>query len=214
VDELLDELANAGLLTRFEAGGMRLIQILEFEKHQHCHVKEPESILPAPGQHRAERASGGDPPMPSTSPAPVLHGASTVPAPVLHRSRPAEAEAEAEGERVVVDAARARGSPRAVPLDAPTEAHEQLAREVGVSCQAEFEKFRDWLASTGTRPRDYSARFRNWLRKAGEFRARDAPRVTANDKRTATAAAMYAHRNAPTHDDQPRDITGHAERLA
>lgn len=114
----------------------------------------------------------------------------------------------------MVDAARARGSPRAVPLDAPTEAHEQLAREVGVSCQAEFEKFRDWLASTGTRPRDYSARFRNWLRKAGEFRARDAPRVTAHDKRTATAAAMYAHRTAPTHDDQPRDITGHAERLA
>ena len=44
----------------------------------------------------------------------------------------------------------------------------------------------------------------------------DAKPQTATDKRAATAAAMYAHRSSNTHhdDNQPRDITGTAERLA
>jgi hypothetical protein len=103
--------------------------------------------------------------------------------------------------------ARARAT-----LDAPTDEHERLAAEQGVNCQAEFRKYRDWLAANGRRQRDEIAGFRNWLRKAGEFRARDSGKPSLHDKRAATAAAMQAHRT--TDHDEPHDITAEVIRVA
>lgn len=102
--------------------------------------------------------------------------------------------------------------PTKAAISEPSDEHRDFAREAGVDCQAEFLKYRDWLAANGKRQRDESAGFRNWLRKAGEFRARDPPRtVNVHDKRAATARAMYGEPNANPTD---RDITAESERVA
>jgi hypothetical protein len=63
----LNWLAENGFILRYEHGGARYIQVLQFKKHQNPHVREPASVIPAPGEHSA----------------------STVPAPDEHESGPA-----------------------------------------------------------------------------------------------------------------------------
>jgi hypothetical protein len=48
VDELLNQLAKQGFILRYEVGGNRYIQIVNFLKHQNPHYKESESIIPSP----------------------------------------------------------------------------------------------------------------------------------------------------------------------
>lgn len=48
VDKFLIELCNKNLLIRYEVDKKRYIQITNFEKHQNCHPKEPQSELPEP----------------------------------------------------------------------------------------------------------------------------------------------------------------------
>ena len=48
VAPLLDELVQHGFIERYQAGGLDLIQILAFHKHQHPHFKEPPSTFPPP----------------------------------------------------------------------------------------------------------------------------------------------------------------------
>lgn len=54
VSALLDELADKGFVLRYEVAGRKYIQINTFQSHQSPHVKEPESIIPAPGAHQTE----------------------------------------------------------------------------------------------------------------------------------------------------------------
>lgn len=43
----LDWLASNGFIARYEVNGTRYVQILNFEKHQNPHHREPESVIPA-----------------------------------------------------------------------------------------------------------------------------------------------------------------------
>lgn len=52
IDDLLQSLVNLGFITRYEVNGNRYIHIVNFEKHQNPHVKEPESTIPAPDLHQ------------------------------------------------------------------------------------------------------------------------------------------------------------------
>lgn len=47
-DALLKQLEEGGFICRYQAGGMALIQVLAFDKHQNPHKNEAESTLPAP----------------------------------------------------------------------------------------------------------------------------------------------------------------------
>lgn len=51
VDALLHALAERGFILRYKHGRAAYIQILAFSKHQNPHCKEPDSIIPAPGEH-------------------------------------------------------------------------------------------------------------------------------------------------------------------
>lgn len=53
VDEMLNELDQAGFILRYEIGDRRFIQVKNFAKHQNPHCREPESTIPAPGEHSA-----------------------------------------------------------------------------------------------------------------------------------------------------------------
>lgn len=87
-DDLLAEIAGKGFIVRYEVEGRRFIQVRTFSKHQHPHVREPASSIPAP-----------------TEP-----GASTSPAPVQHDPGPAESESES-----VRDPGSAEGAPPPSP---------------------------------------------------------------------------------------------------
>ncbi len=67
VDELLDELDRRGFILRYEVGGTRYVQVVNFARHQNPHKAERPSIIPAPCQSGA-----------CTVQAPFSHGASTV----------------------------------------------------------------------------------------------------------------------------------------
>jgi hypothetical protein len=67
IDALLTQLAERGFIWRYEAEGMRCIQVINWHKHQNPHVKEAPSALPEPCDRRDE-----------TGRAPDKHGANTV----------------------------------------------------------------------------------------------------------------------------------------
>lgn len=56
VDKMLDEIAAAGLITRYPAQEERFIEVVNFTKHQSPHVKEAESTIPAPDKPGAKRS--------------------------------------------------------------------------------------------------------------------------------------------------------------
>lgn len=68
VESMLCQLADAGLIIRYEADGKRYIQIKNFAKHQNPHRDEKASIIPAP----------------------CVHSASTVPPVIEHGGNPAD----------------------------------------------------------------------------------------------------------------------------
>src|SRR3972149_3518925 len=61
-DKLLADLADSGFIIRYEAGGQRYIQVATFAKHQHPHMKEAESLIPAPDEHHASTSLAPDEP--------------------------------------------------------------------------------------------------------------------------------------------------------
>lgn len=67
INEALDSLASIGLIHRYEAAGVKCIEVVNFEKHQNPHKAEQESALPNRDGHIA-----------STEKARCKHGASTV----------------------------------------------------------------------------------------------------------------------------------------
>ncbi|WP_298129000.1 hypothetical protein [Ferrovum sp.] len=69
INKLLSELHGTGMIVRYEIDKNKYIQVVNFEKHQNPHVREPESTIPAPFQHHS-----------STGLAPVQHQSSTSPA--------------------------------------------------------------------------------------------------------------------------------------
>src|SRR5688500_5258316 len=54
MEKLLDDLAKGDepFIIRYSANKKRYIQIVNFEKHQFPHHREPESLIPAPGKPR------------------------------------------------------------------------------------------------------------------------------------------------------------------
>lgn len=117
VDELLNELAEKrdqdgtpAFILRYQVNGIAYIQIMNFKKHNNPHVREPKSMIPAPGQHGASTVQDPEDIVqaPEETDATTihererdaeesskinssgLHGASTVLAPDLHRTGPAE----------------------------------------------------------------------------------------------------------------------------
>ena len=66
VDAGLQALHDKGFILRYQADNSRYIQVLAWKKHQHPHIKESASTIPAPGSLSADRV-----------PAPDKHGTST-----------------------------------------------------------------------------------------------------------------------------------------
>lgn len=50
----LSDLAKSGFIVRYKVDQSAYIQIVTFEKHQHVNMRESDSTIPAPCQHRAD----------------------------------------------------------------------------------------------------------------------------------------------------------------
>ncbi len=66
VDDMLQELHEAGFILRYAAPGGRFIQVLNFSKHQNPHHREAESTIPPP--EKPETSPGLAQDKPETSP--------------------------------------------------------------------------------------------------------------------------------------------------
>jgi DnaD/phage-associated family protein len=73
VDSLLNQLHDAGFVTRYEIDGYKYIQVNNFSKHQNPHKNEAESVIPPPEEVVLEQYS-----------------TSTVQAPYKHSTNPAD----------------------------------------------------------------------------------------------------------------------------
>ena len=81
----LRQLADLGLVERYEAGGVRVVWVRNFARHQNPHVNEQASTLPAAPDAEPSPVMPSDPVQ-----APEEHGASTVQAPEEHGATPAD----------------------------------------------------------------------------------------------------------------------------
>lgn len=87
--------------------------------------------------------------------------------------------------------ARARAGP--LPRDwTPNDTHRRLSRALGVSLDGEADIFRDHAQANGRTQKDWDAAFRNWLRKAPEFRRNRAGPHDHDPDRDPEAAARAA----------------------
>ncbi len=106
-------------------------------------------------------------------------------------------------------------------IAAPTEEHVGIARDLNIDCALEWAKYLDQQANAKNRHGDRISGFRNWLRRAHEFKPpplRAYPggvsgKPTIHDKRAATAAAMYGTTQEPSN-GEPNDITAESQRIA
>lgn len=72
VDRLLTLLHNSKLIMRYRKRTDKCIQIINFEKHQYPHIKEPESTIPAPDKNSSVTVPIRLNPYTTESPIPIL----------------------------------------------------------------------------------------------------------------------------------------------
>ncbi len=170
-ETLLDDLAARGFIYRYAVNGTRLIQVINWERHQQPHVNERESDYPAPVQ------------------APEPHPTSTVQVPECSDTNPSEQnsnrtelEPELEDEDAAPSAPAAAALPESVErLHALLFGHKgydpspAFLQKVGtkygeLDLETEGIKLLDWLGSAQNRKSQVcSTRFvLNWLQKATE----------------------------------------------
>ena len=78
IDKLIGQLSAKGFVLPYSVNGDNYLFISNFVKHQHCHVREPDSIIPAPCQHHASTMLERpliESPIPHTE-SPILNSAS------------------------------------------------------------------------------------------------------------------------------------------
>jgi len=73
IENLIEELTARSFVTIYSINNENYMEVSNFNRHQHCHVNEAPSSIPAPEEHGA-----------STIPEPEKHSASTIPEPEKH----------------------------------------------------------------------------------------------------------------------------------
>ena len=178
IDGFLASLASGSFIVRYSNGAKNIIQIRTFEKHQHCHVKEPESKLPGPEDAGSSIGK---------------NGASTVQEPDKHRSSPSASciLSTASGVRLldnVQSDSKNESSSQVAMLLPLADKSEYPINECcieqfkplypGIDVRAECLKAKAWLIANPTRAKTKAGimRFLNhWLAKAQDNGSRAAP---------------------------------------
>lgn len=206
VDALLDDLQRAGFIVRYEAEGVRVIEILNFARHQRPHPKEPPSELPPrpetpePEQNAEKNFSPGKetascslslpsfPSYPSPSPIPL----------------PCELSLAARVTPAELSRAMREGGVQAQPADPRLIALSERgvsAETVHAACAAARE------AKPGERiPPGYVVKIiENWQQQAGQMKANGSTgpprRASPHAARTAKFAGRLGEKSEPKQDE-------------
>ena len=54
VEKMMEKLSQKGFIKIYEVDSVQYVEIINFKKHQICHIKEVESNIPTPDQHSVE----------------------------------------------------------------------------------------------------------------------------------------------------------------
>lgn len=166
-DDLLSQLANGGFILRYEVGGNRFIQILNFAKHQNPHVKEAASIIPAPCEHSASTVQAPDKHDESLEVAGLIPS-SLIPSSLKERS------ASPVGDTPPAAEAKPKREQTGSRLPDDWQPDDQLvtwakSERPDLNIATQTASFRDyWHSQPGQKGRksDWPATFRNWIRNA------------------------------------------------
>jgi hypothetical protein len=164
VDDLLNGLHDGGFIVRYEVAGSRYLHIINFTKHQSPHVKEAASTIPAPDKPGADTMQA---PPDSLIPDSLI------------------------ADTGLLEGADARKPKRARSVDdwLPSEADLAWSQDGGYSADEvkhELAKFTDHFTANGKPMKDWSAAWRNWMRRSREFapsRASPNGRVRPEERR-------------------------------
>ncbi|MBK8772283.1 MAG: hypothetical protein IPM06_17925 [Rhizobiales bacterium] len=223
VDQLLQQLHNAGLICRYIVDGKRFLQVLKFSKHQQPHHREPPSVIPecpdkteeSPGQAQGEAQPRSVPAalipdilipdilIPDSSRTPSSLTGSEISTKATSTDRDGAAPEKNERRRT-----KSKGT-QLPDTFSPTEAHMELAAQLGVQISEELPAFLDFHASKGTVFKDWNRGFCTWLRNARKFNGGKNGRrhESTADRRAAYLAELCSPRTTAG------TIDGTAERL-
>lgn len=170
VDGLLDTLARYGFIVRYEVAGVRLIQVVNFDKHQTPNIKEIASTLPPPPRNDTPAES-----------AQYEHSAGTVPARHLTGTVLEQDQEQDQEHMAAADAPRQAPTPLVRPAPKPKDApppnrpRDELFEAVCTVCGV------DWRNLTDSERGKYNAATAQ-IRKAGGT-AEEVPVRGANYRR-------------------------------
>lgn len=167
VDDMLNELHMAGFILRYQVGESRFIQVLNFDKHQTPHHKEPASSIPAPDLPKS--SPGQAPDLPKSSRADSLNlipdslNPSTTTAPTDSANRPAPKQpaksAKPKPEPIIFDGQGFAGIDPYVP--------NWRKAYPAISIETETAKAAAWLVANPKNRKSNLARFlTNWFSRA------------------------------------------------
>lgn len=157
---LLNQLHNRGFIVRYEVENVAYIQIVNFSKHQNCHMKENASIIPASDKHHTSTVLK----LPLTE-SPLLNPESPLLNPekeAILRKSPARPLEKTKAERLRDD----WELPESWGDWAMAEFGWDVAKVVAV-----MEVFKDhWLAASGAKgvKLNWQSTWKNWCRRENE----------------------------------------------
>jgi hypothetical protein len=174
-NELLDQLAERGFIARYTVGETRLIQVVNFCKHQNPHVKEGPSQIPAPDKPGASPVQARSKASPKPEPTRLIPD-SGFPLPDSPSLIPGSVPSGTDGGAVARSPRGAR-----LPSDFPTPAEIDWCKKERPDLDTTRlrDKFRDyWCAVPGAKGRkaDWPATWRNFVRSEFVPQARAAPK--------------------------------------
>lgn len=243
VSALLEELADTDMLDRYEVGGKKYIQIVNFTKHQNPHRDERASAIPPPPGGTAGSA---------TDDADGEHGASTVQAPCEHHASTVQIGLIPDSlllipERGILNPEKTPAQPASSEVQArdPEPAADAAVRfdaaKFLIEQGADRQTAADFLAlRKGKRAASTATAMRAIVREAGKSgmglqdaltlccakgwagfeagwvgqQARAGPRQTINDQRKATLDELTGRNRHAADKPNPRDITAEVIRIA
>lgn len=184
IDRLIDELATAGKAVRYMVRGAVYLYLPKLSKHQRLEPDKVASRLPSPEESEGNAVDAHQS-APDTD-----EGARRADSSALSMLQVAGGMEQGGDAARGADTSRPEMTKRATRLPAewhPTEADIEWQRSQGVTdlqARRETDKFRDhWTAAAGQNARklDWSAAWRNWMRRAKEDgRFRGGPPPPAN----------------------------------
>lgn len=189
-NEMLDSLMSTGFIARYVSGGISVIQVLGWGKHQNPHVKEAPSTLPAMEQHQTSTIQEPD----SAQPLPEPTG--LIPSLLIPDSLSLDS--------LIGQDKPAKQSKRRTQLPDdfyPNESGVLAAAEAGVNIPIDLVKFTNHHKAKGSVMADWQAAWRTWVSNSAKFSPKSNTIETFAERDARNARKRWEEMTGRTHPD-------------